>query len=33
MARRFNIPESTFRRRLRGIQNLAISRVNLRKLI
>ena len=32
VARRFEIPESTFRRRLRGIPNLAISRVNLRKL-
>ena len=32
VARRFNVPESTFRRRLRGIPNLAISCVNLRKL-
>ena len=32
VARRFNVPETTLRRRLNGIQNLAISRANSRKL-
>ena len=32
VARRFNMPDTTLRRRLRGIQNRAISRANLYKL-
>jgi hypothetical protein len=31
-ARRFNTPEATLRRRLRGVQNRAISRANNHKL-
>ncbi|CDM38083.1 Probable transposable element [Penicillium roqueforti FM164] len=32
VARRFDVPETTLRRCLSGIQNLAISRANSRKL-